>query len=344
MCRSIILELQYWQKSNPDVIINTLYIGGGNPGILNCDELDFFLGQLFQFIDPDKIIEKSIETNPLSVSSQKIQTLNKYSFNRLSLGIQTLNNKSRKIINRKGQKKIILEKIDLVTNKFTGTLNLDFIYLLPGETSESFLSNIEEVLNFQPGHLSLYQLTLENQNVFFQKCQLAKKENDFLNPENIYKTEKAFKNTLQNHKYIQYEVSNWAKTNIDYCLHNYQYWQYRDFIGLGPGAVSMYKQKRWQNEQNIKDYCLALSQGKGPPRKIEILSEEIRQFEFFMMGLRLSKGIEIKSFFHQFSESPLHIKKVQKLIDEKKLIVDNDNIRVAENYKHLLNNVLMELL
>lgn len=309
----------------------TIYIGGGTPTSLNEKELTI----LFEILKPvaKQTHEYTIEINPESLTLAKVKIMRNYGINRVSLGIQTFDENELKLLHRFHTIKDIKQAIDLLTENGITNISIDFIYGLPLQTLESFTKSIHEAFKYPITHLSLYSLTIEPHSEFGR--QGVKKVTDEIEEEMYFKAI----DMLKSYGFHQYEISNFTKNQP--ALHNCTYWHYEDYIGLGPGAVSLYQNQRIENTKNLLDYF----NGKFHASVFD-LSKDEQRYEFVMMGLRLKEGIELKRYTDYFGDR-LEIRcasQIKKLIDKGWLDVAGGYLKATEAGFPLLNTVLGELL
>ena len=232
-CKRIPLLSQKWLKriikdieERKDEIIDTLYIGGGTPTSLSCAELD----ELLTHLDGYHPIEYTIEANIENLTHEKIMIFIKHGINRISLGVQSLNDDLIKIINRHHTSKDIFKKIDEIYDAGIMNISVDMIYGLPSQTLDIWLEDLNKIASHpKVSHVSIYSLTIEEHSKFGREN--VQKVSEELDEEMYFQAIAC----LESHGFIQYEISNFARNHKE-SLHNTTYWEYEDFIGLGCGA------------------------------------------------------------------------------------------------------------
>lgn len=318
-------------ESYPNTQYETIYIGGGTPTALNEKELTILL----EILKPvsKKVIEYTIEVNPESMTAQKAKIMKRYGINRASLGVQTFDEKELILLHRGHSVEDIRYAMAHLIDHGITNISIDLIYGLPLQTLESFEKSIHEAFKLPLSHLSLYSLTIEPHSEFGRLK--VKKVSDEMEEQMYFKALDLFDHT----GFHQYEISNFTKDHPS--RHNSTYWHYEDYLGIGPGAVSLYQNTRIENTKNLLDYA----QGKWHASTIE-LSLEDRRYEFMMMGLRLKEGIELIRYEDRFGEPmTLHYQtQIQKLINKGWLIMENGFLKATQQGYPLLNTVLGELL
>ncbi len=318
-------------KTYPHNQFETIYVGGGTPSALSTEDLT----TLFEILKPvsHQVIEYTMEVNPESLTLDKVLVMKAYGINRVSLGVQTFDEKELKLLHRSHHKDDILKAMDLLIQNGITNISIDLIYGLPLQTLESFEYSIHEAFKCPITHLSLYSLTIEPNSEFGR--QKVKKVSDEMEELMYFKAIELFKAN----GFHQYEISNFTKNQPS--RHNMTYWHYEDYIGIGPGAVSLYQNQRIENTKNLMEYF----KGNHHSEVID-LSKEDQRYEFLMMGLRMKDGISLKAYETRFEESIYvhYWKPIESLINKGWLEIDGDQLKATESGYPLLNTVLGELL
>lgn len=320
--------------------IKTVYIGGGTPSLLNENQLKMLSNKIRQFINSFDDIEFSIELNPDDVNEQLLQVLEDCGINRISCGIQSMNDKSLSAVNRRTDTKLNQKAIDNFNTFWNKKLSLDLIAGLPYETEKTFKNGLKSVINAHPDHISLYTLTVEEGTLLFDQIEKNEIDYDFDFNDELWLTGK---NMLEKSGYKQYEVSNFSKTGYE-CQHNLTYWKHLDYLGIGSGATgTVYNENgsgfRWTNTNDIQKYqdfwCNDLNVLDSIPQELQIIEnidKENSIFEFFMMGLRTKDGVSSKNYENIFHEKMPEV--FTKLISEwnKKGLADIKSFDGEMNY------------
>lgn len=309
--------------------IETIYIGGGTPSIIGAKMLEYFFEKLFEVINKnnnDEIKEITIEFNINDINKDSLKVISKIKNIRLSIGIQTFNEESLKIINRKTDKNDIIEALKLINKSNIENISVDFICGLPLNDKEQSKKDILQAFDLLPKikHISLYYLELND--------SLKNKWRDFLPAEEdcVYYYNLA-KETIESFGLMRYEISNYAFSNYE-SIHNSGYWDLKDYLGIGAGAFGCYKNNRYENTKNIKDYLKVLSQNKLPVKNIEYLDSDTRKKEFIFLSLRTSKGINFLKHKKLFKED--FIDKHSEIINKhtKYFIISKEYLSIKKIY------------
>lgn len=303
--------------------VHTIFIGGGTPSLLSHAGLDELLSHVRALIPLEPHAEITLEANPGSVEAAKFKEFAQLGVNRVSLGIQSFNDRHLKSLGRIHNASEAQAAIEIAQDYFA-SVNLDVMYALPEQTADEAKADLLRALSFQTKHLSLYHLTMEP-NTYFASHPPPLPNED----ESDVMFEFAL-STLQERGYQRYEVSAYCQDN-QVCRHNLNYWEFGDYIGIGAGAhgkISMpnriTRQIRERHPETYMDKIFKENSACLENRSIEI---DDLAFEFMLNGLRLINGVPT----HQFTERtglPLH--RISKAIDEaiRKGLLDEDPMRL----------------
>ena len=324
--------------------LDTIFFGGGTPSLMPLKIVGHILdisSKIFKFKDN---IEITLEANPSSYEREKFKEINKLGVNRLSIGVQSLNDKNLKFLGRKHSYKDAKTAIELATNTFDN-VSIDLIYALYGQEIDDWNEELRSVLNnFNLNHLSLYQLTIEEGTKFFKdykKGLLKTVSNDYA-ADFFNQTE----SILNENCFEKYEVSNFSKEKFE-SKHNLNYWKSENWIGIGPGAYG----RLWSSNQ--KDRRIEIKNYKNPKTWLTKNSKksEFEYINFFnnyesdidtlIMGLRLSNGIEISKLY---DPSIIESSKFLELEEENLIIIRNGTIKIHRDHLIKLDSILNYLI
>lgn len=279
--------------------LRTLYIGGGTPTAISAEQLDYLLSHLTKNLDLSQLEEFTIEANPGDLTPDKIAVLEKSAVNRISLGVQTFNDKQLKRIGRSHNEAQIYESIDSLKGAGFDNISIDLIYALPGQTMADVKENVAKAIALDIPHLSLYSLILEHHTVFMNKMRRGKLN---LPTEDLeadmfdYIIAK-----LESHGFEHYEISNFTKPGRE-SRHNLMYWDNAEYYGVGAGASGYVNGVRYRNRGPIQHYLKGVAQG-NPRLEEEVLTKQEMMEEEFFLGLRKKEGVSISRFEEKFAEN-----------------------------------------
>ena len=281
--------------------INSVYIGGGTPSVMTNLELETLFNGLEKKLSIGDIKEVTIEINPEDLINEKLEFYKEIGINRLSIGIQSMNNNILKWMNRSHDTNQVINGLNNTKVAGFENINLDFIYGTPKNLSRDYKSELLEILKFNPTHLSCYHLTIEDGTYFGhleKKKKIKRIEDDVSQEEFLWISEK-----LKSKNYQHYEISNFAVQGKE-SFHNSNYWNQSSYIGLGPGAHSFRNSTRRWNISNNRLYIKNIKAGI-PYFEQEVLSPYDIVNEKIMLGLRTLNGLDKD---HVFSIVPQAIK------------------------------------
>lgn len=272
--------------------IETIFLGGGTPSALPTSELKRLVQALTRQFSPT---EFTLEINPTTVSSEKAKLLYELGINRVSLGAQSFDQTVLQTLGRQHSPEKILRSYEILRQIGFKNINIDLMFAVPGQTLSSWQQSLATALSLQPEHLSTYCLTYEEDTPFFEQLQQGKWQRHLETETEFYLTSIQ---TLEKAGFQHYEISNFAKPGKE-SAHNFAYWRGANFIGLGPSAVSTVKDKRWQNISDLTLYLHGASKNQWQHINQETLSDELREVEKLIFGLRTLNGVSINPKFSE---------------------------------------------
>ena len=308
--------------------LRTLYIGGGTPTALSARQLAFLLEKLTDKLDLSYLEELTIEANPGDLDQEKIAVLKESPVNRVSLGVQTFNDRMLKQIGRSHSEKDIYENIANLKKAGFDNISIDLIYALPKQTMEDVKINVAKAIALDIPHMSLYSLILENHTVFMNRMRRGKlplpKEDleaemfDYI----IAELEKA--------GFEHYEISNFSKPGFE-SRHNLMYWDNAEYYGIGAGASGYVDGVRYKNHGPIRHYLQAVEAGNARVQE-EVLTLNEKMEEEMFLGLRKKSGVSKKRFEEKFGLSfeDQYGAVVTELTEQGLLVPDRDIVRMTK--------------
>ena len=308
--------------------LRTLYIGGGTPTALSAQQLAYLLTELPKVMDLSEVEEFTIEANPGDLDTDKIAVLKDSQVNRVSLGVQTFDNKMLKKIGRSHQEQDIYDNIRYLKQAGFDNISIDLIYALPGQTMDQVKENVAKAIDLDIPHMSLYSLILENHTVFMNrmrrgKLPLPKEELEAEMFEYIIKE-------LEKAGFEHYEISNFSKPGFE-SRHNLVYWDNAEYYGLGAGASGYVDGIRYKNHGPIRHYLEAVEAGKARITEEHLTLEEKMEEELFL-GLRKKTGVSKARFEEKFGVSfdQRYGQVVASLTEQGLLVPDDKQVRMTK--------------
>jgi oxygen-independent coproporphyrinogen-3 oxidase len=276
----------------------TIYFGGGTPSILADDELDQLCRTVSGRVSLSSLEEWTVEANPVTLSPSKLKMLKTSGVNRISIGVQSFDDRILKTIGRRHSAGDISETVRAVRAAGFSNVGLDLIACLPGVDDRLWKRTLEETMRLEPQHVSVYALTVENGT----KLEKLVKEGRITisRDEDVLRTLDMTEDMLARNGYRRYEISNYARNGLE-CRHNLSFWHGEDYLGFGPAASSRDGRVRRTNVPDTGRYVLSLCSGAQPPHDEETLPEETNASERFAFAFRLSDGVDLDLFCARYT-------------------------------------------
>ncbi len=336
---AIIKEVEQLSKLAKNRTVSTIYIGGGTPTTLSSKQLTEIINNVFKYFSINNDAEITVEANPETVSLKYLRELKDCNVNRISMGVQAMNNRSLKTIGRIHDVKKVIESYASCIVAGFKNINYDLIFALPNQSKKEFLDGLRDLLKLQPPHISLYSLQLENGTKLFQEKDIFKFASEIEEREMYYNA----REILAEHGLNQYEISNFAKNGFK-SRHNERYWNCEEYLGIGLNASSYFNNVRYQNPADFNEYLNFIDNFKPLYQDSAPLTREEQQSEFIVLGLRKTEGISIKEFEEKFFENILSIyaQQIKKHIDNKLLILTDNRLYLSEKGMDLSNQVMCD--
>ena len=315
--------------------IQTIYFGGGTPSLFSSQDLYRIIDKIYKYFSVNQKIEATIEVNPDDVSREYLSTLREIGLNRISMGVQSWNNRDLKLMNRRHDEKKAEEALK-DTMDFFDNISVDLIYGVPGMSIEEWKNNLIKTLSFDIQHISAYSLTVEPGTAFY-KMRLSGKIKE-AEEELFIRQYELLKEMSEEHGFLHYEISNFAKQDY-YSVHNSNYWKQVPYLGLGPSAHSFNGYSRQWNVSDVNTYISEIKKG-GLSFEKEYLSEKTRYNEYIMTSLRTMWGIDLEKLelmfgkeMHDYVVSVSEKYKQYGMMTKREdhLILTNQGIMISDN-------------
>lgn len=321
--------------------LNTLYLGGGTPSILSEEELGDLLGTAFELYDFAEDSEVTLEANPDDINEAYLAGLVRHTrVNRLSLGIQSFEEKELNWMNRAHNSQEAREAIRLV-QKYIPNLSVDLIYGTPGQEDESWIAAIDEVVGLGIPHISSYALTVEERTALHSFIEKGKSPSP--DEEQASRQFYLLVDRLAEAGYDHYEISNFGKPG-HYSRNNSAYWQGKPYLGIGPGAHSYDQKRRGWNVRSNPGYIKELKEERLPI-EWEELSTQDKYNEYLMTRLRTQWGVDLAEVSVTFGQQYVGFLEQQAtpFIEERLLYWDGDVLKATREGKFLVDGIASDL-
>lgn len=347
---TLLLEIEKQSFFYKQHRVISVFIGGGTPSILNQSKVEILLDKLKQNYIFSERPEITIELNPGTVTEEKISAYLRAGINRLSIGLQTADEKELQMLGRVHDYSDFSRTYEIARQAGFHNINIDLISAIPGQTAASYRRTLEKVLALSPEHISAYSLILEEGTWFYEhqdKLAFPTEEED----RELYAITGEM---LSSFNYNRYEISNYAKEGYE-CRHNKVYWQRGDYVGFGLGASSMVEEVRWSNKRNYLEYAAGIYQSQEQfdlsaartrfGENIQYLTRKEQMEEFMFLGLRLTKGIAKQDFYKKFGvEIESIYGEILKKLEQNGLLFVDDSVRLTSYGIDISNYVMAQFL
>ncbi|WP_423362860.1 radical SAM family heme chaperone HemW [Mycoplasma sp. P36-A1] len=322
------LNIEYQSYNINTDYVESLYIGGGSPSSLNEKQLK----RLFDIINPKQyknLKEFTIEINPESFNKDKAEILKQYNINRVSIGVQTFNDVLLKLINRQHTKTQVINCISILRENKIDNISIDLMYGLEKQTAKDIINDLEIVKDLAIKHISAYSLIIEENSILY-------KQNYHKDEDLDYELEMLLHQELLKQGFEHYEVSNYSK-NQKYSKHNLLYWSSQPYLGIGLGAGSYDKEKRWYNTKSITNY----NKNKYN-REIELLdSIEKKISDDIIVQFRIFNGINLDYFMIEYNIDFQKRFKNVIIKHRDKLYIKNNILYFTKQGQEFLNDIIL---
>lgn len=276
-------------KNRYNIDFETLYIGGGTPSFLSLKQLEKLFLFIYSTIERNKLKEITIEVNPGTINKDKALIIAENT-NRVSIGMQSFNDEKLKFLGRIHQSKDNYTTFKLLKEAGINNINIDIMFGICEQKTQDVLDDLDIAIKLKPVHISFYLFTIHGKR--FKNKKLP--DDDIISDMYFNGVKK-----LNANGYCHYEISNFALKD-KFCLHNLNYWNSGEYIGVGVSAASFYNNERFSNTSDINNYIKSIKKNKIPMVYREKITGHKRIKEYIMLKLRTKNGIDKKEFYKNF--------------------------------------------
>lgn len=322
--------------------ISSLYFGGGTPSILKVDHLKLMIDEVSKYYDFADDIEITLEANPDDLNKNFVKDLSQTVFNRLSIGTQSFFEEDLKLMNRAHNAMEAIDSIKRSQDFGFNNISIDLIYGSPNSNLKNWKENLKTAVQLQVPHISSYALTIEPRTAMAHWIETGEMQA----PKEAEQNDAFYfmSEFLKENGFSHYEISNFAKEGFQ-SRHNTAYWQYQEYLGIGPSAHSYdgHRKRSWNVANNTK-YLKEISQNKIP-QEVEILSEKEQFNEMLMIGLRTTWGVSLLNLKSRFSSELIEKFEVEMKhkLNEGLLVIDQDYLKIPEKHWFLADGIASDL-
>lgn len=335
-------EINKYKLNKEEYLVNTIYFGGGTPSYIDSKYIIEILNMIRNRFNISKDAEITIEVNPGTTSEEKLNDYYKSGINRLSIGLQSIDDKLLETIGRIHSFSDFLETYDTAEKTGFTNINVDLMIGLPTQNLSDVKMAIEKIVELSPKHISVYSLIVEEGTPIEEKIN---KKELFLPTEILErKMYWTVKKKLEKNGYMHYEISNFAKTGYE-SKHNTSCWNQEEYIGFGLAAHSYINNTRYSNTEDIEEYIENIKCDKEDYRTIhEVQSKQDKMKEYMLLGLRKVEGVRISEFKKKFVDNPIYLyrEELNKLVTQELIEIGIDDIKLTKKGIDLANLVWEE--
>ena len=327
-------------KTAPSPPLQSIYIGGGTPSILKQEVWAKILRCLHECFQLASTTEFTVEMNPDDVCPTLIDTFIHAGVNRISLGVQTFNNETLSLLNRRHTAQQAIAAINLIHAKGLHNISIDLIYGLPNQSLEDWKNDLKTACRLPIKHLSAYNLMYEpgtKLSTMKETGAVSEAPDELI--EQMYLT---LCHTLAHEGFSHYEISNFAKPHYE-SKHNSGYWNATPYIGVGAGAHSFNGVDRFYNRPSVQAY---IRHAGRPPRETEPLTPQQRINEYVFTRLRTSAGIDLAHFANRFGEAETRriLSIAEPFISRKQMLIANNHLSISEQAILVSDDIMSEFM
>lgn len=318
--------------------VETIYFGGGTPSLLEIQQVEKILETIRDVFElqPQEI---TLEANPDDTSEEFLSALHSVGINRISIGVQTFDSDLLNLLNRAHSKKEALQSLKLLDNSAFESFNADLLYGNPNQSVEQLSDDVDQLLQFNPPHVSAYMLTIEPETPLGEQVKP-----DLITPlknDKVIDQFELINDRFQEQGIKRYEISNYSRPGYE-AIHNSSHWYHKNYLGMGPSAHSFWwdeKALRWENEPSLEKYF----HGKHSSNKEQLTHEELAE-ERLMMGLRTRNGVGINELSDKYNYrlSDRQKEYMRKRAEEDKIELTN-HIRLTDKGIKIADALILDL-
>ena len=322
-----------------DLSFDTIYLGGGTPSLYNPSEIGGLIDSIHRRFSIQPDTEITLEVNPGTVNRHRLEAYRKVGVNRINIGVQSFQQDQLEFLGRIHSNEDAVETIRAARQTGFINMGIDLIYGLPGQTASSLFLDLKKAVSFDPEHLSCYLLTYEPGTRLTHSMNAGR-----FSPLSDEQTGNLLETTveyLDANGYMQYEISNFAKSSEFISRHNSKYWDFTPYLGLGPSAHSFFPPERRWNHSSLPPYLADIENGKPPVAGREALTRQQQIMEAIYLGLRKTEGINTDKFERFFSSDFLNMFKdaLETLTDDALIVLDSNHCRLSRKGMRFMDSV-----
>lgn len=331
-------ELRAWKSDLTNYEAATIFFGGGTPSLIPATQIVCLMNVIHECVSVRADAEITIESNPGTLTPDKLRLYRAAGINRISIGAQAMDDRLLRALGRIHTADQICEAVHMAKAAGFDNVNLDLMYALPGQSIEDWRRTLDRAIALQPQHLSAYSLIVEEGTAMAQRVERG--EAILPDEDCVLEMQRYAVKRLAEAGYFRYEISNYAREGFE-CRHNIVYWQRGEYLGLGCAAHSMMNDTRFENPKGLAEYL-------SGTRKINVtpLSREDAMEETLMLSTRMCRGLDLDAWQRDFGEdfAAKHARKLAQLRQMELVQIRDHQIRLTQKGLELQNAIVVELM
>lgn len=340
---ALVKEIRLYKVHSTDYLVDTVFIGGGTPSAIDEYYIRDILDEIRNYFILEENCEISIEVNPGTIDKKKILSYKDAGVNRISMGIQSMKANELALLGRIHNPEDVTKSIQIVKEAGINNINGDLMFGLPHQNIDSFIESLNEVIQLNLTHISMYGLIIEEgtlMNYWYKKGLINLPDED--DERTMYHHGRRI---LEEHGFKQYEISNFSIPDFE-CRHNIGYWKLKPYLGFGISAHSNIDSKRYWNHLSFRDYFKAIENNTKPISGFEDIDKRLEIGEYMILGLRMNKGVIREEFQLKFNESldELFSREIERNVKSGLLTDNKESIYLTEKGLDLSNQVEIDFL
>jgi oxygen-independent coproporphyrinogen-3 oxidase len=336
-------EMELVRERYGYVSADTLFIGGGTPSIISVSDLSLIINTLTELFNVSENAEMTLEVNPGTVTYEKARAYRQLGFNRISIGFQAAQDRLLRLMGRIHTKDMFADCVNPVKKCGFTNINADIIFGIPTQTMEDWIETIDTVISSDITHVSCYSLEIGENTPWFkmrERGELPFTDDELERQMYDYAVAK-----LGSSGFRHYEISNFSRIGFE-CMHNIKYWSCKPYLGFGAAAHSFYRNIRSSNLTDPVEYIKILKRRLSPEVTAQTINDEQKLSERFILGLRLTDGVSLKSLECEFGSRAVkeYESKIASLEEKKLVYIDKDMLRLTKTGLDYANQVWLEFI
>ncbi len=336
-------EIRNSSEHMRDCVISSIFIGGGTPSLPDAKYTYQLMNACKQYFKIDSKAEITIESNPGTLTYEKLLSYRIIGINRLSMGLQACQDVHLKKLGRIHSAEDFMANYEAAVKAGFKNINADLIFGIPGQTVNDWRETVDRVIRLGLQHISCYSLKIEEETPFYDMLRAGSLQpvDDELDRRMYWYAV----DELKKRGYIHYEISNFSLPGYE-CRHNLVYWEAEEYLGIGAGAHSYLGGKRYNNIYDIEDYINITVNNGNPAENVQLIDRTESMAEYMILGLRLVEGVSTKQFELRYGEDVFGIfgKQIDKLLKKQLLELEGERLRLSPYGLDIANAVFEEFI